>query len=461
MKTKIRGRLTSGPGLAALAAACVLYVCPQLSGCAGGTSSEVGNPSLTLNFRSEGKPVAFDGYLWIVTAGSNPEFYYAHPDDGTTPPAGPPVLVMGTDAGFGPSTIRLKGSESVTLDRRELTSSLFERDQLRLMKVAAGGRALGDFNIILQPTGSGDSLGGWLAEVRPEPHGYRTADGDSGTEFTVDLTPGHRCSGEVDTTSAAGKPLALFVPGSPYYAMVHAGRFVFVGLPAGRLPLRWVSGKGRVFAVPESLGIAGGGETPLAYSLPDPVHAGEQIDSIAIPDPNPVLPLPVASPQGEYTFSDSVTVTLTAAPGASIYYTYASDGAAPTQDSNRYEKPIVLRSSVTLRAVAYAPGFEHSPVSVNNYKLAPALPSFTPGAGSFVDSVRVAISGPAGSSIYYTLDGSTPTVASTIYTGEPIVVRATTLIQAITVTQGLGASAVVSSQYVIVPDTSVVPPPHP
>jgi hypothetical protein len=414
----------------------------------------VGNP-LTLQFRSQGKPVAFNGYLRLVAAGSDPEFYYARPDDGTTPPE----IVLSPGAGVGPSVLRLPGWTSVTLERQNLAAYLFPRDQLRLFKSAAGTAArsdsgLADFNVILQPAEPGDSLGGWLATVHAGKDGYRTAAGDSGTEFWVDLTPGHRCTGEVDTASAAGKPLALFVPGSPYYALVHAGRFEFVGLPAGRLPLRWVDTGGRVYAVPESLGLAGGGETPAAYALPGPVHAGARIDSLAIPPPPPTLAPPVAAPAGQFAFSDSVEVTLTAASGAAIYYTL--DGSTPTQDAKEYKKPLILRASATLKAVAYAPGSEHSPVAVNNYVLAAARPTISPAGGAFVDSVRVEISGPAGAAIRYTLDGAAPADTSPLYAG-PFMLRASALVQAIALVPGLAPSAPVSSQYVIVPDSARVP----
>ena len=433
------------------AAACALYACfapaGMLAGCAGGTSSEVGNPSLTLEFRVQGKPVAFSGYLSLVAAGSNPEFYYAHPDDGTTPP----TILMAADADFGPSTLRLPGQESITLKWNQLATLMFPRDQLRLFKMAAASPALNAFNVILQSADSGGSLNGWLASVHGDSLGFYTAAGDSGRDFVIELTPGHRCTGAVDTASPAGKPLALFVPGSPYYALVHAGRFEFVDLPAGRLPLRWIAADGRVYAVPESLGLAGGGETPLVYSLPDTVHAGKQIDSVAMPTPYPTLAPPIATPAGQYAFSDSVAVTLTAAAGASLYYTL--DGSTPTQDSKPYDKPLILRSSATLKAVAYKTGFQASPVAVNNYVLAPARPVITPGAGSYVDSVQVQISAPGGNAIRYTLDGSTPTETSPAY-GGPIVLHVTTLVQAISLVPGLGPSAVVASQYVIVPDTS-------
>ena len=461
MKGRTRNRLRSVLSHAALAAGCALYACLPLSGCMGGTSTEMGNPSLTLDFRSQGKPIAFDGILRIVAAGSNPEFYYAPPEDGITQPDNTsPELVITTGGVSEPSVFRLPGFTSFTLDKKQLAQSMFQRDQLRLLKRGANEITLRDFNVILQPSDSSDSLGGWLAEVHADSQGYRSAAGDSGVELTIDLTPGHRCSGEVDTGTSAGKPLALFVPGSPYYALVHAGHFEFTGLPAGRLPLRWVARTGRVFAVAESLGLAGGGDTPLSYSLPNPVRAGEQIDSIAIPDPNPRLSSPVASPAGgDYTFSDSVAVMLRAANGAEIHFT--TDGSTPTRESNTYVKPIILHASTTLFAVAYAKGFEPSPISENNYQLVPAAPTFTPGAGSFVDSVKVEISGPAGATVYYTLDGSKPSDSSLVYANGPIVLHSSALIQAVSIKRGLGSSSVVSSQYVIVPDTAAAPPAHP
>jgi hypothetical protein len=416
----------------------------MLAGCAGGTSSEVGNPSLTLQFRVQGKPVAFNGFLSLVASGSNPDFYYDHPNDGTTSP-----ILMSVDASSGPSNLQIPRLQSFTLEWKQLAMYMFPRDRLRLFKTAATP-ALNAFNIILQSAGS-DSLNGWLASVHGDSAGFRTDAGDSGTEFVIELTPGHRCKGMVDTASPAGKPLALFVPGSPYYALVHAGRFEFVDLPAGRLPLRWIAADGRVFAVPESLGLAGGGETPLAYTLPDTVHAGERMDSVAIPDPYPTLAPPIASPAGQYAFSDSVVVKLSAAAGADIYYSL--DGSTPTKNSKPYEKPLILRSSATLMAVAYEAGFQPSPVVVNNYVLAPARPVITPGAGSFIDSVQVEITAPAGNAIRYTLDGSMPTETSPAYTG-PFVLRAATVVQAISLAPGLGPSAVVASQFMIVSDTA-------
>jgi hypothetical protein len=76
-------------------------------------------------------------------------------------------------------------------------------------------------------------------------------------------------------------------------------------------------------------------------------------------------------------------------------------------------------------------------------------PTFTPSAATFenVGSVTLA-SATAGAAIYYTLDGSTPTTASTLYSGA-ISLTSNTTISAIAVADGLSNSPVNSRSYVV------------
>src|SRR5206468_3957465 len=79
-----------------------------------------------------------------------------------------------------------------------------------------------------------------------------------------------------------------------------------------------------------------------------------------------------------------------------------------------------------------------------------APPSFNPAGGSFAGSVTVTMSTTtSGASIYYTTDGSTPTTASTPYTG-PVPLTTTTTLRAMAAASGMSNSSVTSATYTIV-----------
>src|SRR5207249_4324741 len=77
-------------------------------------------------------------------------------------------------------------------------------------------------------------------------------------------------------------------------------------------------------------------------------------------------------------------------------------------------------------------------------------PTFSPPGGSFVGSVTVTLSTTtSGASIYYTTDGSTPTTASSVYTG-PVPLTTTTTLRAMAAASGMSNSSVTSATYTIV-----------
>ena len=67
-----------------------------------------------------------------------------------------------------------------------------------------------------------------------------------------------------------------------------------------------------------------------------------------------------------------------------------------------------------------------------------AAPTIT-GTTPFEETTEVTISGPAGASIYYTLDGSTPTASSTQYS-EALTLSDTTTVKAIAIKDGVSSS---------------------
>jgi ABC-type cobalt transport system substrate-binding protein len=138
-----------------------------------------------------------------------------------------------------------------------------------------------------------------------------------------------------------------------------------------------------------------------------------------------------------------------ATAGATIYYT--TDGSAPTTASPVYTGPIALTSALTIKAFAAALGHTNSSVTSSAYTILPsATPVFTPASGSIVPLSVTITCATAGATIYYTMDGSTPTTGSTLYTG-PVSVPVGVTIKAIATAPAHLASAVAAAVYLPIP----------
>ena len=158
---------------------------------------------------------------------------------------------------------------------------------------------------------------------------------------------------------------------------------------------------------------------------------------------------PTFSPgAGQYSIAQSVTIS-SATPSASIYYT--TDGTTPSTSSHLYTGPITVSTSETVEAFAVA-GSQASSVSSAVYTIVAgtaATPTFSPAGGTYASAQSVTISSSTPSSkIYYTTNGTTPTSASTLYSG-PITVAASETVKAIAVASGLTTSAAGSATYTI------------
>jgi len=165
----------------------------------------------------------------------------------------------------------------------------------------------------------------------------------------------------------------------------------------------------------------------------------------------PALPAPTFSPAaGTYTTAQSVTIS-DATTGTTIYYT--TNGTTPTTSSSVYSGAITVSATETLKAIAVETGYSNSAVATAAYTIAPVLPTptFTPVAGSYTASQSVAISdSTAGTAIYYTTNGTTPTTSSTKYSSA-ITVTTTETLEAIAVETGYTNSAVATAAYTIIP----------
>ena len=208
------------------------------------------------------------------------------------------------------------------------------------------------------------------------------------------------------------------------------------------------------------------GTTPstasAVYGGPITVSANETINAVAISAATTLSPVatasfvinfpaatPIISPAGG-TFTSIQTATISdATAGATIYYTL--DGSTPTVSSAVYNGSITISKSETIQAVALAPGSSISVVASATFtlNLTAATPVISPAGGTYTSIQTATITDATSSStIYYTLDGSAPTVASTPYSG-PITVSKSETINAIAVATGYANSAVATAAYIL------------
>ena len=135
------------------------------------------------------------------------------------------------------------------------------------------------------------------------------------------------------------------------------------------------------------------------------------------------------------TYSYYISVELKIETDGTIYYTL--DGSVPDENSYRYEKPITLPEGTTvIRAFAIDKDGNSSDIVSNVYDVEfgePDKPTIIPDSGEYVGEVYIRILVPEDCQAYYTLDGSTPTESSEIYTGEFLMPSGTTTLRAIIV----------------------------
>ena len=114
---------------------------------------------------------------------------------------------------------------------------------------------------------------------------------------------------------------------------------------------------------------------------------------------------------------------------------------------------------MTIRAMAAANGMANSNVASATYTIRVATPTFSLPGGTYVGPQSVTLSDTtSGATIYYTTDGSTPTTASTAYTGSISVTRTTT-IRAMAAASGMADSSVASATYTLQAATPTFSPP--
>ena len=132
-----------------------------------------------------------------------------------------------------------------------------------------------------------------------------------------------------------------------------------------------------------------------------------------------------------FSFDGTLLTMTTPTAGATIRYT--TDGTAPTATTGTvYSAPVSISSTeTTVRAIALREGWTDADITSwsANRTLTPTF------AENRTDSTLTISCATAGSTIYYTMDGSEPTTASTVYTG-PIILTRNCTVRAIAMCEG-------------------------
>ena len=202
-------------------------------------------------------------------------------------------------------------------------------------------------------------------------------------------------------------------------------------------------------AVASTSGLAAGKHTVAA------IYAGDANFMTSSASTTQVIDIPAAAAPfftpavGTYSTAQTITIA-DKTPKSVIFYTL--DGTTPTTHSTKYEKPFPISKTTTVKAIAAATGLANSVVSTGAYTInlgATAAPRFTLAPGKFTASQSVALTDATKNAvIYYTIDGTTPTVKSTVY-AKAIAVTKTTTVKALAVAPGLTPSTVVTGVYTI------------
>ncbi len=161
---------------------------------------------------------------------------------------------------------------------------------------------------------------------------------------------------------------------------------------------------------------------------------------------------PVINPEpGAGLYTEPIMISMSCpTPGAAIRYRL--DGVEPDASSQVYNNPFFIFGTAIIKAKAFVPGWNPSPVTTATYDFGSTVsnPSFSPVQGVYHGNKLVSIScSPSDASIYYTLDGSEPTASSILYT-EPILLTEDTVIKARGFRAGWNSSLIRTASYTII-----------
>lgn len=172
----------------------------------------------------------------------------------------------------------------------------------------------------------------------------------------------------------------------------------------------------------------------------------------------PTVPARVKANIEETVFPSARTIELISDVDANIYYT--TDGSVPTINSTRYMEPLLISQTMEVKAIAERSG-KISEVTTLSYVIAPGVaPVADKPAGTYDGSVVVEFRIPNNDKIevYYTTDGTVPTIESNHYTQPLKVTETTTFTVGATYKGNTSIGKIATYEFVINPVTELRAP---
>jgi len=169
---------------------------------------------------------------------------------------------------------------------------------------------------------------------------------------------------------------------------------------------------------------------------------------------DPAPPVTSASPTGG-TYSSAQNVTLTANEPATIYYT--TNGSEPTITSSVYSVPIPITTITALKFFARDAAGNSEVPRTEIYNIVadttPPVTTASPAGGTFSSAQNVTLTANEPATIFYTTNGSTPTISSPTYAGA-IAIPATTILKFFGLDAAGNSETVKTAVYILNLDTT-------
>ncbi|MBR5272986.1 MAG: PHB depolymerase family esterase [Clostridia bacterium] len=205
----------------------------------------------------------------------------------------------------------------------------------------------------------------------------------------------------------------------------------------------WSGGSGTSYAY-----ASGPKATQIMYDFFEDYWAGESVEPS-----DTTAPVTTVTPAAG-TYTSEITVSFSVNEAATTYYT--TNGTNPTTNSTVYTGPFKVSADTTVKYFSVDTAGNKEDVKSVTYDInipvvdtvAPVT-TVTPVGGVYYEPINVTLSVNENATTYYTIDGSTPTTNSPVYTGT-FVVSSDTTVNFFSVDNAGNAESVKSVDYTIV-----------